>query len=139
MLFGAGNRPLVNGYDGWRGNTAGGNFDPSVDRFTQPASFFPAQVGNYAGTTQYYGNQTRFNPKLRQFANMTENVSIAKTFAFTERIRLDIRAEAFNVLNRHRFGTGSLQIQSAQFGQLTSSGDLLNSARQMQLGAKLYF
>ncbi len=139
VLFGAGNRPLVNGYDGWRGNTAGGSFDPSVDRFTQPASFFPAQVGNYAGTTQYFGNQTRYNPKLRQFANLNENVSIAKTFAFTERLRLDIRAEAFNILNRHRFGTGSLQIQSAQFGQLTSSGDLLNSARQLQLGAKLYF
>lgn len=139
VLFAGGNRPLISTYDGWRGNQAGGSFDPSIDRFTQPSSFFPAQVGNYAGTTQYFGNQTRFNPKFRQNANLNENVSIAKTFAFTERIRLDFRAEAFNILNRQRFGTGSLQIQSAQFGQLTSSGDLLNTARQMQMGLKLYF
>ncbi len=140
VLFAGGtNRPIISSYDNWRGSQAGGSFNPSTDRFVQPSSFFPAQVGTYAGTTQYFGNQTRYNPKLRQFANLTENVSIAKSFAFTERIRLDFRAEAFNIFNRHRFGTGSLQIQSAQFGQLTSSGDLLNSPRQMQLGAKLYF
>ena len=52
---------------------------------------------------------------------------------------MEFRAEAFNVFNRVRFGTGSTQIQSQNFGHLTSSGDLLNSPRQLQLALKLYF
>jgi hypothetical protein len=139
VLFAGPNRPIISTYDGWRAPTQGGSFDPSLDRFTQPASFFPAQAGAYAGTTQYFGNMTRYNPKFRQFPNLNENISLAKSFRFTEKLRVDFRAEAFNAFNRHRFGTGSLQIQSSQFGQLTSSGDLLNSPRQMQLALKLYF
>jgi hypothetical protein len=139
VLFAGGNRPIISSYDGWRAPTAGGSFDPSLDRFVQPASFFPVQAGNYAGTTQYFGNMTRYNPKFRQFANLNENISIAKGFRITEGIRLDFRAEAFNVFNRVRFGTGSLQIQNPNFGRLVSSGDLLNTPRQMQMGLKLYF
>ncbi len=141
VLFASGNRPWISSYDGWRGSTAGGSFNPSVDRFTQPASFFPNQntVGQFAGTTQYFGNMTRYNPKFRQFPNLSENLSLAKTFRINEKTRLDFRAEAFNVFNRHRFGTGSLNLASSQFGQLVSSGDLLNSPRSMQLALKLYF
>ena len=140
VLFAGANRPLVSTYDGWRAPTKNGSFDPSVDAFVQPASFFPAQVGTqFSGTTQYFGNQTRFNPKFRQFANLNENVSLTKSFAFTESLRVDFRAEAFNVFNRVRFGTGNLTIQNTQFGILTSSGDLLNSPRQLQLALKVYF
>ena len=140
VLFAGGNRPLISSYDGWRANTKGGSFDPSVDTFVQPASFFPAQTGTqFAGTTQYFGNMTRYNPKFRQFPNKTENISVTKSFRIHEGIRLDFRAEAFNAFNRVRFGTGSLSLQSSTFGQLTSSGDLLNSPRQMQLALKLYF
>ncbi len=139
-LFAGGNRPLVGSYENWRATTKGGSFDPSVDTFVQPASFFPAQVGTqFSGTTQYFGNQTRFNPKFRQFPNLNENISIAKGFTIGEHIKADFRAEAFNVLNRVRFGTGSLSLQNSQFGVLTSSGDLLNTPRQMQLALKLYF
>ncbi len=66
-------------------------------------------------------------------------MSLGRSLRFSERFRLDFRAEAFNVFNRVRFGTGSLSLQSATFGKLTSSGDLLNSPRQLQLGLKLYF
>jgi len=99
----------------------------------QPASFFPAQPANT------FGNQTRYNPKFRQFGNYNENISVSKTFQIKEQIRLDLRGEAFNAFNRVRFGTGSLQLQSNQFGQLTGSGDLLNSPRSMQVALKLYF
>ena len=140
VLFAAGNRPLISTYDGWRQPTAGGSFDPSVDTFVKPASFFPAQVGTqFAGTTQYFGNQTRYNPKFRQFPNLNENISLTRSFVIKENIKLDFRAEAFNVFNRARFGTGSLQIQSQTFGKLTSSGDLLNNPRQMQMALKLIF
>lgn len=132
-LFAGTNRPIISSYDGWRGATRGDKFDPFVDRFVQPASFFPAQPANT------FGNQTRYNPRFRQFGNYNENISIAKTFPLKEQIRLDFRAEMFNAFNRVRFGTGSLSLQSQQFGQLTGAGDLLNSPRQMQLALKLYW
>jgi outer membrane receptor protein involved in Fe transport len=140
VFFAGPNRPLISTYDGWRAPTKGGSFDPSVDTFVQPASFFPAQVGTeFSGTTQYFGDMTRYNPKFRQFPNLNENLSITKGFYIGEHVHADFRAEAFNVFNRVRFGTGSLTIQSSQFGVLTSSGDLLNTPRQMQLALKLYF
>jgi len=132
-LFSGGLRPIISTYDGWRAPAKGDSFDPFVDRFVQPASFFPAQPGNT------FGNQTRYNPKLREFANLNENISISKTFPIKEQVRLDFRAEAFNAFNRVRFGTGSLQLQSNQLGQLTGAGDLLNSPRSMQVALKLYF
>src|SRR5712691_9226719 len=45
----------------------GDRFDPAVDTFFQPASFFGAQP-----TTQF-GNMTRYNPKLRNFPDFNEN------------------------------------------------------------------
>jgi hypothetical protein len=132
-LFSGGLRPIISSYDGWRPAPKNGDFDPFVDRSVQPASFFPAQPPNT------FGNQTRYNPKFRQFGNYNENISVSKTFQIKEQIRIDLRGEAFNAFNRVRFGTGSLQLQSNQFGQLTGSGDLLNSPRSMQVALKLYF
>src|SRR5712692_4804633 len=72
----ASDRPIISTYDGWRGATSGGGFDPNPaarsaavgDRFVQPASFFPAQANDI------FGNQTRYNPKFRQFPNFSENI-----------------------------------------------------------------
>ena len=96
--------------------------------------FFPAQP------TNAFGNSTRFNPKLRQFPNYNENISLAKSFALRERMRLDFRWEAFNVLNRVRFGTGPLKLSDPNLGLLTRrNSDLLNTPRTMQLGLKFYW
>jgi hypothetical protein len=54
-------------------------------------------------------------------------------------MKLEFRAEAFNVFNRVRFGTGSTQLQSQTFGVLSGSGSQLNTPRQLQLALKLYF
>ena len=129
----------VSSYTGWRAQTQGSQFDPSVDNFFVPygSGPFPLQGTNTA--LNGLGNETRYNPKVRLFPNLNENLSIAKSIPIKERIHLDIRAEAFNVFNRVRFSTGSTQLQSTTFGKLTSNGDLLNTPRQMQLAAKLYF
>ncbi len=82
---------------------------------------------------------TRFNPKLRLFNNLNENVSITRSFPIREKTRLEFRAEAFNVFNRVRFGTGNTQLQSSSFGLLTGSGSQINSPRNLQLALKLYF
>jgi hypothetical protein len=86
-----------------------------------------------------FGNSTRFNPKIRQFPGYNENLSVARSFPIKEQIRIEFRAEAFNVFNRVRFGTGSTTLQDQNFGHLTSSSDLLNSPRTLQLALKMYF
>ena len=133
-LFGGGNRPIISTYENWRPATKGGSFDPAVDRTIQPASFFPAQPANT------FGNMTRYNPDFRANYGFTENLSAAKSFPLRERLRLDFRAEFFNVFNRTRFGMGSLNLQAQSFGVLSqTAGDQANSPRQIQLALKLYF
>ena len=85
------------------------------------------------------GNSTRYNPKLRLFNNLNENMSVTRTFPIHESVKLEFRAEAFNIFNRVRFSTGSTQLQNAQVGVLTGSGSQLNTPRQMQMALKLYF
>ncbi len=128
-IFNGITRPTVSTYEGWRGAEGAGGFDPNRDRFLQPASFFGTQPADF-------GNITRHNPKVRTFADKTENVSIAKTFNITEKLRLDFRAEAFNLFNRVIFGTGSTNLNAGTFGQVQNQA---NAPRQMQGGLKLYW
>jgi hypothetical protein len=132
--------PYITSYEGWQpAHWTNGNFDPAKDRFFVPYGSGP--FPNQGINTPYYGigNATRYNPKVRQFPNLNENMSVAREFPIHESVRLEFRAEAFNVFNRVRFGTGSTQLQNQSFGQLTGSGDLLNTPRSLQLALKLYF
>ncbi len=144
---GARSTPYITSYSGWQpANWKSGNFDPSVDNFfvapctTTTVSCsgpFPAQG---TGTNlNLIGNSTRFNPKLRTFPNLNENLSVTRNFPVRDTVRFEFRAEAFNVLNRVRFGTGNTTLQNQNFGRLTSSSDLLNTPRQLQLALKFYF
>jgi hypothetical protein len=141
--------PYVTSYTGWQPNW-NGSFDPTVDNFFVPPCSqtatsctgpFPAQgvTSDPQQRNLGFGNMTRYNPKVRQFPNYNENVSLTRAFPIRESVHLEFRAEAFNLLNRVRFGTGSVNLQDQNFGHLTSSSDLLNTPRQMQLALKLYF
>ena len=137
---GAGGRvaPYVTSYTGWQPSYSG-SFDPGVDKFFVPygSGPFPTQGLNTA--YDGIGNDTRYNPKVRLFPNLNENMSITRNFPLREKIRLEFRAEAFNVFNRVRFGTGNTQLQSSQFGVLVGSGSQINTPRNLQLALKLYF
>ncbi len=128
----------VTSYTGWQPSYSG-KFDPAKDNFFVPygSGPFPLQGTNTAYNS--IGNDTRYNPKLRLFPNLNENMSVTRSFPLKEQIRLEFRAEAFNVFNRVRFGTGNTQLQNAQFGVLTGSGSQLNTPRNLQLALKLYF
>lgn len=87
----------------------------------------------------------------RAFGNSQVDLTLRKEFALTERMRLQFRAEAFNILNRANFGTIYYQLSDgrALFGtpSNTQNGQLggLNSLyqvggpRSMQLALKLRF
>jgi hypothetical protein len=143
-----GARAYVTSYDGWQpASWKNGKFDPSVDNTLVPycSSATVACSGPFpfqgAGTAlNGAGNETRFNPKFRQFPNLNENLSITRSFPIHEQTRLEFRAEAFNVFNRVRFGIGSTTLQSSTFGHLTvNAGSQANTPRQLQLAMKLYF
>jgi len=128
VIFNGTTRPTINSYDNWQPNWQNGSFDPAVDRRLNRAAF-PTQPINF-------GNTTRFNPRLREFPILNENISVGKAFAIREKIRLDFRAEAFNMFNRVRFGTGNTNLDNNAFGVVV---DQSNTQRQLQLALKLYF
>ncbi len=73
------------------------------------------------------------------------NLSLAKTFKFTERIGLEIRAETFNFTNTPEFSNPQGSLTNSSFGFVTGtigSGTGVNGTgggRSVQLGAKLSF
>jgi hypothetical protein len=127
-IFNGTNRPWVATYD-WRAPISGSSFDPNKDKYLA-ASAFPAQPAGVLG------DAPRRNPFLRNFPSYNENVSLAKTFSIRERLRIDFRAEAFNVLNRVVFGGPQTSLNSNTFGVISSQA---NAPRQMQGGLKLYW
>jgi hypothetical protein len=131
-IFNGTNRATVPTYDGWRGAIKGDKFDPFADSFLQPVSYFGTQP-----TTQF-GNATRYNPKLRSWPGLNENVSLAKTIAFTEETRLDFRWETFNLLNRTAFGSlsGGASLQNNNWGLWRAQS---NTQRRIQVSLKLYW
>ncbi len=98
----------------------------------QPISFFGAQP------TDRFGNETRYNPKLRGWPGFNENVSIARTITFKEEKRLDFRWETFNLLNRTSFSSlgGGATLQNSNWGLWRNQG---NTQRRMQVSLKLYW
>jgi hypothetical protein len=69
------------------------------------------------------------------------DLSLKKAFAFTERFKMEFRADAFNAWNHTQFhgddnnGGIGLNVGSGNFGQVTSAFD----GRQFQLGLKLMY
>ena len=131
----------VTSYTGWQPNFAGG-FDPGKYNFFVPYGSGPFPLQGSGTSLIGLGNETRYNPKLRLFPNLNENISLTRSFPIGPegwKTRLEFRAEAFNVFNRVRFGTGNTQLQSQTFGVLTGAGSQINTPRNLQLALKLYF
>jgi hypothetical protein len=102
--------------------------------FGQPS--FSGQVFFNPGPGQT-GNTPRAIIDSPKFFNM--DMALMKNFNFTESMRLQLRAEAFNVLNNVNFVppvTGQLQlITSSTFGQITGT----SPARTVQFAARFEF
>ena len=98
----------------------------SLDRWFDLAAFtIPPQYT--------YGNSGRnilFGPGLR-----SADLKLGKNFYFSERYRLEFRAEMFNFTNTPAFGLPNASVNLAQAGQIRSAGE----PRRIQFGLKFYF
>ena len=99
--------------------------------------FNPAAFSNPA--FGQFGNQPRLYDNWRTWGFANEDLSILKHFGFGPegRFRLTLRAEFFNVLNRHYFGQPVTDITSPYFGHITSMAGY--SPRQGQAGLRFDF
>ena len=128
-LFNSSTRPFITTYENWRAPIAGEKFNPAVDRFLNRAAFPATQP------SLLWGNATATNPKVRNLWGRNENVSLAKSFSLTEALRAEFRIEGFNIFNRHTFSAGTTNLDSNNFGIVTSA----NGVRYVQLALKLYW
>jgi hypothetical protein len=83
------------------------------------------------------GRNVLIGPGMR-----TVDLGLSKTFALTERLKFEFRAEAFNIANHPQYndpGTDptSLVSQGGSFGVINST--IANTQRQVQFAAKLFF
>ncbi len=101
--------------------------DPTVDRWFDPAAFTtPAQFT--------YGNAGRnilYGPGRVNF-----DLSVFKEFPVSHGVRLQFRAECFNVLNTSQFDLPNATIGAANAGTITS---IVGTPRQIQFGLKALF
>ncbi|MGH9160472.1 MAG: TonB-dependent receptor domain-containing protein [Vicinamibacteraceae bacterium] len=109
-----------------RGDFDAANPDAPGNRYFDPAPFSNPPYGQF-------GTGPRLQPELRDFGYMREDISLLKTFRIAN-ARLQLRAEFYNVFNRHYFGPPVTDIDSPLFGQVTSAG---GSPRTGQIGVRL--
>jgi Carboxypeptidase regulatory-like domain len=132
---------LVKTLDGWVADAPDNPNYRATSGFTSyfapvcSIAVFCNASGVVVSQTNTLGNAPRYNGKARLQSNLRENVSLQKSFSFTERFRLDFRWEVFNVFNRVVLGGPDSSITSQNFGRITSA----QPPRQMQFGLKLYF
>jgi hypothetical protein len=94
------------------------------------------------------------NPALRTYGSLSRNflrgpgrtnidMTLAKVTSITERLKLEIRADAFNLFNHAEFANPSTNITSSKFGRITTTGDpgppIDHHERILQLAARFTF
>lgn len=102
------------------------------DWLTDPDDPMFSQIYQLAIPAGQIGNARNGSVIGPNYHNVTFDVF--KNFRVRERFRLQLRGEAFNVLNHTNFNGIQMGVRNV-FGQVTSTYD----NRQLQVGAKLYF
>jgi hypothetical protein len=84
---------------------------------------FSGQFGNVGRNALYGPGQINFD------------MALTRRFAVSERWKLDLRADFFNIMNHANWNAPTANITSGTFGEITSFG----SPRLIQMALKLYF
>jgi hypothetical protein len=112
----------------------------------------PLQVAGTGNLNQYFANpqvavkpapysdgdapRVLSNARIPGTDNLTASLFKELPLGFHEGAKLQIRLEAFNVLNRVQFASPDTNVGDATFGEITSQA---NQPRQLQIGLKLYY
>ena len=119
--------------------------DPRLGACAAGTSYaIPVVTNSAGGSVFHFGNMRRNSVPGPDFKNL--DMSLAKTTRITERLRLELRAEAFDLANHPNFGfanpTRTAVTGTSLFGVINSTrfpnGDS-GSARQLQFAAKMIF
>ncbi len=110
------------------------DYDPTKPRFNRAAFENPQQT--FANPT-YYGQGSRFT-NIRNIPYQNQDLSLYKNFSFfrEDRMRIQLRFEAFNVFNWHVLNGWDTNVASPTFGAWTGA---TSAPRTLQLGAKVTF
>ncbi len=115
------------------------NWGPNLPQYLNPGAFLP----NATGTFGNLGHNAFYGPGTFEF-----DAAVSRIFAFTERWRLEARAEGFNVINHTNFAApttspNNLGLNSTNFGRLTTTQSVgpgqLGTNRILQFALKLHF
>jgi hypothetical protein len=124
-------------------NSFGGSQVPNIIDGSQLAISNPSRFKwfNTADVVQpaafTYGNAPRYLGYVRAQSMSQMDLGLTKTFAMPwERIKLNLRADAFNAFNHNQFSTPSVNLSALTFGQITSS---YSTPRNIQLALRLTF
>ena len=93
----------------------------------EEGSAFPAPLPGQDGNL---GRNTYRGPGFAQ-----TDLSLAKEFNITERVKAKLRADAFNAFNRVNLNNPVVDLSNANFGKSTGT----NTARMIQLGLRINF
>ena len=114
---------------------------PAGFRLVSVRAANPVGTAPFDGQVFFFNNAGETGNLPRNFINgapfLNWDASLSKSIGFTETIRLQLRLEAFNVLNKQvPFFGADLNINSDSFGRVTSS---YNAPRIIQFGARFDF
>ena len=98
----------------------------------------PAKVAHYRffASRRLYLRRCASVLGVRNFPFYNENIGLIKRTNITESVNVEWRVEFFNILNRVRFGSPTIDVSSPTFGLIGGSG---NSPRQGQMALKINF
>jgi hypothetical protein len=112
----------------------------NVNQFWNPAAFYNPAVTTSTGQGNLWplgGAPTQvYGPSLQRL-----DAALRRSFQVTEKVRVDIRAEVYNVMNHPYFAQPSNLnfLNTTNFGQISSTRDNPNDAREIQFGIRFYF
>ena len=86
--------------------------------------------------TNHYRTFSSYFSNLRVDATNNVNLSATKNFGILENVRLQFRADAFNLCNHPLFAAPTIVVTNGAFGQISST---TNAPRVIQMGLRLTF